>query len=113
MNSRRVLIATLLGLIAGILCYLGGEFLGKDIDMVTFLMMLLHRTVLGFVIGISALRIRWALHGILLGLIIGLPVYPLIYVEGGAIAYSVMSILWGFFIELFTSVIFRAKAVTV
>jgi hypothetical protein len=112
MNSRRVIIATLLGLAAGILCYLGGKFLGKEFNTVTILMILLHRTVLGFVVGISALRIHWALHGTLLGLVIGLPVYPLAYVEGGAIAYSLMSVVWGFFIELFTSVIFKAKAVT-
>jgi len=113
MNSRRVFIATLLGLTAGILCYLGGRFLGKEFNTVTILMILLHGAILGFVIGISALRIHWALHGILLGLIIGLPVYPLIYVEGGALAYSVMSPVWGFIIELLTSVIFKAKAVNI
>jgi len=110
MNSRRVVIATLLGFTAGILCYLGGKFLGKEFNTATFLMILLHRTVLGFVIGISALRIHWAFHGILVGLIVGLPGYPLIYSEGGLIAYSVMGVVWGFIIEFLTSVVFKAKS---
>jgi len=110
MNSRRVIIATLLGFTAGILCYLGGKFLGKEFNTVTFLMIILHRTVLGFVIGISALRIQWAFHGTLIGLIVGLPGYPLIYSEGGLLAYSVMGVVWGFIIEFLTSVVFKAKS---
>lgn len=69
--------------------------------------------VLGFAIGISGLRLHWALHGILLGLIIGLPGFPLIYSEGGFLAYSFMGIVWDFIIELLTYVVFKAKAMSV
>ena len=110
MIPRRIIISTLLGIAAGIFCILGGIFLGKEFTATTVLMILLHRTVMGFVIGISALRIHWVLHGTLLGFIIGLPVYPLIFIEGGALSYSVMSLVWGFLIELFSTVIFKARA---
>jgi len=113
-NPKRVIIATAFGLITGSLCYLGGRYgLKAEINTVEFFMILLHRSVLGFVIVISGLRMHWALHGILLGFIIGLPGFPLIYSEGGFLAYSFMSIVWGVIIELFTSVVFRAKVLSI
>ncbi|NIM89852.1 MAG: hypothetical protein GTO17_02775 [Candidatus Aminicenantes bacterium] len=75
------------------------------------LTILLHRGLLGFVIGISVLRIHWAWHGIWLGLIIGVPSIPGIILGEGRLAYFVMGPVWGFIIELFTSIVFRAKAV--
>ncbi len=112
-NPKRVIIATLCGLITGFLCYLGGRYgLKAEINTVEFFMILLHRGVLGFIIGISGIRIHWALHGILMGFIVGLPVFPLIYSEGGLLAYSFMSVVWGFIIELFTSVVFKEKGLS-
>jgi len=113
-NPKRVIIATAFGFIAGFLCYLGGRYgLKAEISTVEFFMILLHRGILGFVIGISGLRIHWALHGILLGFVIGLPGLPLIYSEGRFLAYSFMSIVWGFIIELLTSVVFKARALNI
>jgi hypothetical protein len=113
-SLKRVIIATIFGFIAGLSCYLGGKYgLKAEINIAEFLMILLHRGLLGFVIGISALRMHWALHGILIAFIVGLPGYPLIYSEGGFIPYSVMGIVWGFFIELFTSVVFKANVLRV
>jgi len=113
MSAKRVIIATIFGFITGFLCYLGGKYLLK-VEMSTshLFMILLHRGLLGFVIGISALRIHWALHGILLGLIVGLPSLPGIISGEGGIAYFVMGLVWGLIIELFTSIVFKAKAVT-
>lgn len=109
-KSKRVIISTVLGLVAGVLCYLGGKFLLKaEFTTVEFFMILFHRILLGFVIGISAIRIHWALHGILMGFIIGLPIYPLIFQEGSLIPYSLMGIVWGLVIEFFTSFVFKAK----
>lgn len=109
-SAKRVVIATIFGFITGILCYLGGKYgLKAEMNILELFMILFHRGLLGFVIGISALRIHWALHGILIGLIVGLPGYPIIFSEGGFIAYSVMGVIWGFVIEFFTSVVFKAK----
>lgn len=112
MRSKRIVIATIFGFITGFLCYLGGRYgLNIEVSPMHLLMILLHRGLLGFVIGISALRMHWALHGILLGLIVGLPFSPGFF-SGEGLIYFVMGLVWGFVIELFTSVVFKAKAVT-
>ncbi|KPJ67014.1 hypothetical protein AMJ44_07510 [candidate division WOR-1 bacterium DG_54_3] len=112
MSAKRVIIATIFGFITGFLCYFGGRY-GLKVEMSTvhLFMILLHRGLLGFVIGISALRVPWALHGILLGLIIGLPSVPGIILGEGSLAYFVAGAVWGFIIELFTSVVFKAKSI--
>ena len=109
-KSKRLVISTSLGLVAGILCCIGGKLLGEEFNTLTVLMVLFHRILLGIVIGISGLQLPWAFHGLIIGFIVGLPVYPLIVQDGGLISYSVMGIVWGFFIELFTTVVFKAKA---
>ncbi len=110
MKSKRVIIATLFGVVSGVGCFTGGNYLlGADLNMVEFFMILFHRTLLGFVIGISALPISWPLHGLLIGFVVGLPVYPLIYNEANLISYSVMGMIWGFVIEFFTSFVFKAR----
>ena len=110
-RTKRVLISTLFGFMAGFLCFLGGKYgLRAEMNATEIAMVLLHRGLLGFLIGISALRLHWALHGILLGLVVGLPAFPLILREGGFISYSLMGLVWGFVIEFFTSVVFKAKS---
>jgi hypothetical protein len=111
MRAKRILIATVFGFITGFLCYLGGRYgLKIEISISNLFMILLHRGLLGFVIGISVLRMHWALHGILLGLIVGLPSVPGIILGEGGLAYFVMGPVWGLIIELCTSVVFRAEA---
>jgi len=113
MSAKRVFIATLFGFITGLLCILGGRY-GLKIEMTPaqVLIILLHRGLLGFVIGISALRMHWAIHGILLGFIVGLPfVVKVFFGQADLLIYFVMGAVYGFIIELFTSVVFRAKAV--
>ena len=113
-SAKRVIAAVVFGFITGFLCYLGGNILlNMEINTVKFLWMLLNRALIGFVIGISALRIHWALHGILIGLIVGLPFtfYDFMMGYGFSIVMLVlvMGPVFGFLIELFTSVVFKAK----
>jgi hypothetical protein len=73
-NSKRLIIATLFGFITGIICYLGGRYgLQDDIDSTMFFYILLNRALIGFVIGISIIRMHWVVHGILIGFIVGIP----------------------------------------
>ncbi len=108
---KRIGIATVFGVLAGLICAYGGLRLGVKITTVSFLWIMLNRTLLGFTIGISGLRLHWALHGPLLGLIVGsLFSYnafmsgsePLIV--GGTL---VGSMIFGLLIELFTTVVFK------
>jgi hypothetical protein len=113
-SGKRVAISTLFGFIAGILCILLGRFwLKLDITLSSSLMVLFHRALIGFVIGISALRIHWLWHGLLIGLIVGIPAVDLPAIIKGDVnsgLYLLFSPIWGVFIELFTSVVFKAKA---
>jgi hypothetical protein len=112
-RRRRVIIATSWGFVAGVLCYvLGRYWLGIDISLTYLLLLLSHRMLLGFVIGISALRWHWALHGIVLGLIVGIPDYHFRYMILGNLnsgIYFLFGPIWGLMIEFFTSVVFKAR----
>lgn len=113
-NRKRFIIALIFGFLSGILCYLGGIYLVNiENNFTNFTWVMLNRSLIGFVIGISILRINWALHGILIGATIG-SVFPFfIFIRGGnlqlVITAYILSILFGLMIEFFTSVIFKAK----
>jgi hypothetical protein len=74
--------------------------------------------MIGFVIGISAIKMNWALHGLLIGLLIGLPMAVSSAMGADMAGFTpqtmfvstlVIGAVYGFFIELVTSVIFKAK----
>jgi len=75
--------------------------------------------LIGFVIGISAWKMNWLLHGILMGLIVGLPFslsamaqqVPGMGKWGIFFLTWALGIVYGFIIELVTSVFFKAKKV--
>ena len=115
-NARRLVIATLFGFVSGMICYLGGRYgLKDDISNVMFLYILVNRTLIGFVIGISTLRIHWVRHGLLIGLLVGLPFAAGCLLEENnietAIAALILGALYGLMIEFFTSVVFGARQV--
>ena len=100
----------------GLICFLGGKSgLKDDITTTEFLYIMLTRTLLGFVIGISVLRLPWAWHGIVMGLIVGLPFAAGCLLEPDnletAIAALILGAVYGFLIELFTSVVLGERAV--
>lgn len=108
---KRILIATACGVVAGLVCVSIGATLGVKITAATFGWAMLNRTLLGFVIGISALRMHWAGHGCLMGLLVGSlfsysawlfgdPAWMTIGLLGG-------SIIFGLAIEFFTTVVFK------
>ena len=113
-GNKRILLATLFGVISGLLCYLGARIIGIEMGLDDLMMILFHRTLLGFVIGISSLRWHWALNGVLLGLIIGIPnphFFTMLHGNLSCGLYFFMGAVWGFLIELFTSVVFKAKSI--
>jgi hypothetical protein len=72
---------------------------------------LLNRTLLGFVIGISALRLHWAWHGAIMGLLVG-SLFPYSLWLMGNPAWLVPAVLggsmiFGLGIEFFTTVVFK------
>lgn len=110
MQRRRVIVTTIWGAIFGIVCVLiqrygfGMSFwpLGAS--------GLIHHAVMGFTIGVSSLKIHWATHGILWGFLFGI-FMAMAVVEtpiGFWGPFGIM-ILWGFLIELITTLGFKLK----
>ncbi len=109
---KRIMIATLFGVVAGIICYLGTIILNIQVDILRFLFIIVNRTLIGFVIGISALRMKWFIHGLLLGEIIGLPFFLYDIIMGVELlvilGIPIINALFGLMIEFFITVIFKA-----
>ena len=107
---RRVVMTTVLGVIAGLVCYL----LSKNnftYTKETMWGVILNRTLLGFTIGISGLKWNYLIHGIIIGAIMSLPlaVPALFNSTTGFILLLVGGAVYGLIIELITSGLFKFK----
>ncbi len=66
---KRIAVATLFGLGAGVICASAAFSLNVlQFSVVALLFVLLNRAVMGFAIGASGLRIHWAWNGIIMGI---------------------------------------------
>lgn len=113
-SRKRIVIATLFGVLAGFVCWMLASSEGPQ-PWYFALSTILSRTLIGFAIGISILKIQWWLHGIVMGLIFSIPMgLQGFYVPGREafifVGTVVMGIIYGFLIELFTTVVFKAGA---
>lgn len=118
--NKRVWIATALGLAFGVLNWFFAVFaVPKPLPRSAIATLILGRAVLGFVIGNSAWRINWWLHGVLLGFIISLPaafavrlMFRLYEMSPNVmtVLVLVLGMVIGLLIELFTSVVFKARS---
>lgn len=116
---KRLVIATLSGLLFGFVCF-GFACSGSN-EIIPWLgvSIIAGRTLLGFGIGISRYPMKnWAVHGIVMGFLFSLPMAagtmlgpdnPDMSVTTIAISTIVMGVIYGFLIELITTVFFKAK----
>ncbi|MFX1589734.1 MAG: hypothetical protein ACFFC1_16415 [Promethearchaeota archaeon] len=113
---KRIVVSVIFGIIAGFICFIGALLLGLPIDVLRFIVILVNRTLIGFVIGISRLRMNWVLHGILIGEVVGLPffLYDITMGVDLIIVIGVLFInaLFGIMIEFFTTVVFKLPVET-
>ena len=115
MYSKRFWLCLILGVIAGLICaWTGYAQTPEDIRTMVFLTAVLNRAFIGFVLGVSAWRLGWAPHGIVIGLLGTLPMsFPLLFTPVAGlfpfISYTIAGMVWGFLIELVTSGLFKAK----
>ncbi len=122
MLLKRTLIATVMGLLTGLFCAWGSARMGFGFWILASVVA--SRTVAGFAIGISRWKMPWWLHGPILSAIFGLPLSVTAFSSGVSFLYGFIptgagangfymlmgaSIIYGFIIELVTSLIFRAK----
>jgi len=69
--------------------------------------------MLGFIIGISSLKMNFLLHGALIGLLVSL-ITSIPFLEGGIIGFLLFTtagIFYGILIELFATKIFKSRVV--
>lgn len=112
-KALRIIVATILGVVAGIICWQ----LSKSNPKLTFdtpmiLGVIANRALLGFIIGISGLRgLNYLVHGVLIGLVATIPmsIYPL---AGGDVAsfalLEVAGAVYGLVIELVVTKLLKA-----
>lgn len=113
LTTKRVLITTICGLIFGIICMFFAMSNPEVTQPISVLLtILLTRTMMGFTIGVSALRMNWWLHGIFWGFLSSLPMFSATMDNLSiAIGSVVMGIIYGFLTELIVSVFFKVKSV--
>lgn len=111
---KRIMIATLFGLVAGVICATlvsSGHLL--KLTGVSLVWILLNRAVMGFVIGTSALRLHWAWNGIVMGLVVGSIFSYFLFMNLGMTMLLLTPIgnaVFGLMIEFFTTVVFKQRA---
>ena len=109
--AKRVIITTIRGVIAGVLCYLGGVRAGIEFTTGIMLATIFNRAFIGFVIGVSAIRIHYLLHGILIGALgsITMGVASIDQGLNGLVMITLFGMLWGLLIEWIATKGFKAE----
>jgi hypothetical protein len=114
-KTKRFLICTIGGIIAGLICTAGGHLSGSisELSFFTVAPTFFNRVMLGFIIGISSLKMNFLLHGALIGLLVSL-ITSIPFLESGVIGFLLFTtagIIYGIIIELFATKVFKAKVV--
>ncbi len=119
MKTKRLIISSLLGVVFGFVCYGFAASGNHEISTILALNMILGRTLIGVAIGISRFSLKhWSIHGLIMGLIFSLPAGfgAMLAPETPEFSHTmlmistiVMGMIYGFLIELITSVLFKAK----
>jgi len=111
LTTKRVVISIICGVIFGFVCLMLASSNPNPLTNMVKWQIVLGRTMLGFVIGISAIRLNWWLHGIILGFIMSIPMAIPVWDNSKiAIGTVVMGMIYGVLTELVTTVVFKAKA---
>lgn len=118
MKTKRLLISTIMGLLFGFVCYGLASGGPNPLPWALAVSIILSRTLIGVAIGINRFKMPWVLHGIIMGFVFSLPAgfgamsgpgSPEFPPEMMIISTIVMGMVYGFLIELVTSVVFKAK----
>jgi hypothetical protein len=111
---KRIAIATLFGLVAGVICATVSFSSGMlKFTAVSLVWILLNRAVMGFAIGTSGLKLHWAWNGIVMGLVVGSIFSYSLFMNVGVRMLLVSPIgnaIFGLMIEFFTTVVFKQPA---
>lgn len=119
MKTKRLIIASLMGLFFGFVCYGLASSGSSQFPAEIAASMIIGRLLIGFAIGISLLKMKhWSLHGLFMGFIFGLPAAFGAMAGGDNPEYSgwsmflltlIAGMIYGLLIELITTVVFKAR----
>lgn len=115
MKNKRLVICTVGGIIAGLICTAGGNLSGNlsELSFFTSAPTFFNRVMLGFFIGISSLKMNFLLHGALIGFLVSL-ITSIPFLEDGItgfLFFTTAGIIYGILIEFFATKVFKAEAV--
>jgi len=115
MRGSRLLLTTILGFVCGIVCWRLASSSGPLSANMAW-SIIFSRALIGFVIGISAWKIFYLLHGVILGFVVSLPMAlaSLSMPDKGFkifLGTLVMGMIYGFLIELITHLVIKDKKV--
>ncbi len=109
---RRLLLSVFGGVVCSLICAAGRKYLIPSITLSALVTSAFgNRILIGFVIGISRLRINYILHGALIGFIVTSAYSAGMIFEGslqGFAAYTLAGTIFGILIELFVTKVFRS-----
>ena len=111
-KGKRILVTTLLGFVFGVVCWLLASSGQPSMQAPMAWSIIFSRALIGFVIGISAWKINYMLHGIVLGFVVSIPMaLGGLSIQGFKIFLGtlIMGIIYGFLIELITHLIIKDK----
>ena len=111
MNTvKRITITSILGLIFGFVSWAVCNFaMGHAQPPSINLVMILTNVLLGFTMGISSLRWHWAIHGLVVGGFFGVILGLVSLGQGTEFIWPlIFGLVYGFVIELVTTVVFKA-----
>lgn len=108
---ERVVIASALGVIFGFVSWAICKFgMGHTQPVSIAVVIILFNGLLGFSIGISSLRWHWVLHGLILGGMFGVVLGFVALGTGSQFIWPlIFGFIYGFLIELITTVAFKAR----
>ena len=107
--QKRVMVATVFGLVFGVVCLLLGHFAGGTAWSVSFVLAgLANRGMMGFVIGVTALRFSPYLRGAMFGLLMSLGPAFAFWTPDKTVPYLVAGTIYGFLTDVLTSKVFKA-----
>jgi hypothetical protein len=119
-KTKRILIATLSGVLFGFVCFGLASTGPEKLALPIILQIIASRTLIGFAIGISGISLRhWIIHGLVIGLIFSLPLAFSGLMAPESPEYSKISIfistivfgmIYGFLVEMITSLLFKTKS---